>query len=205
MEPCTESHTCCWSFLDHCLGADRGLDHQALRRRIGRCTEGRGIFGPSAGLDAEDAEIDGVALRRHNAILADDAILLAAGNNLARQQEQRLVGVVDQDQGVDLVAAISRRIGQRMRAKHAVVSSASSRARPYEAANIAGFGDFDLPALDAFIERDERRCRHLAGLHHREEKEIAAFDRGQDAVGAVRRFDRAAGGTDAIDVMEDKL
>ncbi len=51
-------------------------------------------------------QIDGVGLGRHQAIGADDAVLLATGNDLAGQQQQRAIGVVDQHQPIDLGAGL---------------------------------------------------------------------------------------------------
>ena len=41
---------------------------------------------PAAGLDAEDAEVDGIAFRGDDAVFGDDAVLLAAGDDFAGQQ-----------------------------------------------------------------------------------------------------------------------
>src|ERR1019366_4446648 len=41
---------------------------------------------PASGFDAEDAEVDRIALRGYDAIFADDAVLLAASNYLAGEE-----------------------------------------------------------------------------------------------------------------------
>lgn len=43
-------------------------------------------------------------MRRHDAALANDAVLLAPGDDLSREQQQRTIGVVDQHQAVHLSA-----------------------------------------------------------------------------------------------------
>src|ERR1019366_6686856 len=60
---------------------------------------------PTSGLDAEDTEVDRIALAGHDAIFADDAVLLAASNYLAGEEEQRSFRVIDQDQSIHLRAA----------------------------------------------------------------------------------------------------
>src|SRR5208282_780611 len=41
---------------------------------------------PTYRLDAEDAEVDRIAFGRHDAVFANDAVLLAAGNNLTGKE-----------------------------------------------------------------------------------------------------------------------
>src|SRR5438309_11737656 len=79
-------------FLSHRFSADRWLGHGAVVgikfRRRSR---------PSSRFDAENAHIDGIAFRRHEAIFADHAILFAASNDFACQQNERALRVVYQN------------------------------------------------------------------------------------------------------------
>jgi len=58
--------------------------HDALR-----CSELRVATGPAAVLDAEHIERQRLCADRHDAILADDAVLLAAADQFAGQKQQR--------------------------------------------------------------------------------------------------------------------
>src|SRR5207245_3227204 len=78
-------------FLSHRFSADRWLGHGAVvgikfRRR---CR-------PSSRFDAENAHIDGIAFRRHEAIFADHAILFAASIDFACMQNERVIRFVYQ-------------------------------------------------------------------------------------------------------------
>ncbi len=76
--------------------------HAGLRHLRLHAAELLAMRHPAARFDAEHRQIDGIGLRRHQAVGADDAVLLAAGNDLAGQQQQRAIGVVDQHQLIDL-------------------------------------------------------------------------------------------------------
>ena len=49
---------------------------------------------PTVRLNAEDAQVDRVALRRDDAVFADHTILLSARQDFARQQKQRMFRIV---------------------------------------------------------------------------------------------------------------
>jgi hypothetical protein len=125
----------------------------------------------------------------NNAVFGDNAILLAARNHLARQQQQRPLGVIHQHQRVHLVATIG------VRRFHAAPP-------PYEAACAAGFGHFHVAARQALVEGNERRFHggFLIGPHHGKQKQVAALNRSQHAVGASLAFLRPAGGLHAASV-----
>ncbi len=52
------------------------------------------------------AQVDGVAFRGDDSIFADHAILLASGNDLAGQEEERPPGIVDEYEAVYLSAIV---------------------------------------------------------------------------------------------------
>ena len=158
---------------DHCLLTDLGLDHEAADCAAAGCAELAGAFGPAAVFDAEDGEVDGVGSGGNDAVLGDNAVLLAAGDDLAGEQEQRAVGVVDQDQGVDLVALLARRGGR-------------AAAGTDETAHFAGFGDLDFAGLEALIEGEELAALRGSAVraNHGKESEVAAFDRFEDTIAA---------------------
>jgi hypothetical protein len=58
-------------------------------------------------LDAENAEVDGIAFRGDDAIFADHSILLAAADDFAGKQEQWAFGIVDENEAVDLGAVMT--------------------------------------------------------------------------------------------------
>ena len=66
--------------------------------------------------------------------LCDDTVLLSPGDNFACQQEQRLVGVIYQNQRVDLIAAILGGSASGT-GEHTIVNSALRRTGTYEPAN----------------------------------------------------------------------
>ena len=70
--------------------------------RCPRCSEVFAGRDPASGFHAEHTKIHRIAFRRNNAIFPNHAVLLAAGNNLAGQQQQRTLRVVDQHQPVHL-------------------------------------------------------------------------------------------------------
>src|SRR3972149_10953215 len=109
------------------LLADFGRGHQALAESL------RGAA-PAAGLDAEDVERE-LAARRDDAVFGDDAVLLAAGDDFAGEQNERPPRVVAERQGVDL-----RLVGRRP-------------ARPPADHRRAPFGGFHLARAHAVVER----------------------------------------------------
>jgi hypothetical protein len=66
---------------------------------------------PSAGLDAKNGKVDWISTYGDNAVLGDDAVLLASGDDFTGEEKQRLAGVIDEDEGVDLVAAVLGGLG----------------------------------------------------------------------------------------------
>ena len=75
-------------FRAHSLAAYGGSGNNTADNSARRVTEI--VFAirryPASGLDAEDAEVDGIAFRRHDAVFGDDAVLLAASNYLACEE-----------------------------------------------------------------------------------------------------------------------
>ena len=72
-------------FRGHRLAAHDGSGEKSTARRAAKLvlTVRRH---PTSGLDAEDTEVDRIALSGHNPIFADDAVLLAASNYLAGEE-----------------------------------------------------------------------------------------------------------------------
>ncbi len=137
-------------------------------------------------LDAEDGEIDRVGSGRDDAVFGDDAVLLAAGDDLAGEKEERAFGVVDEDQGVDLVALVARRL--------------CATAGPDEAADVAGFGDLDLAGFEPLVEREELGTGGLCvGPNDGEEREVAGLDGFEDAEAGLRAGACGADGLGAFD------
>jgi len=141
-------------FIAHGFGAHRGLRHQgghlagvhgqSLDVSIQHFRRAKLLAAshPAPRLDAEDAEIDGIALGRHDAIFADHAILLAAGNDFAGEKQQRPLGVVDQHQLVHLGALrFGMQHGRSM--------------PPDQAVNVAILGDNHFAAAQPFIEGEK--------------------------------------------------
>jgi hypothetical protein len=151
----------------HGVLANTGLNHEAGHRSLGRSAKHSRALHPPPRLDAEDREVDGVAVGRHNAVLGDHAVLLAAGYDLAGQQQQRLLRVVDQHQRVYLVA-------DEMLAPRAGVAAAM----PHQSAHLTGFGHLYGAIFETVVESEKGRARRgpSAGADHREQEQIAALD-----------------------------
>src|SRR5712664_1149949 len=64
---------------------------------------------PTAVLDAEDIERERRSAGGNDAVFANDAVLLAAADEFAREEQQRALAAVDQDQLVDGRAATGLR------------------------------------------------------------------------------------------------
>ena len=106
--------------IAHRFGADGRLRHQrAAHRRVGgrrSCAvigvgvpRGSELFAgrdPAAGLDAENAQVNGVTFRRDDSVFADHTILLASGHDLAGQKEERPPGIVDEYKAVYFSAIV---------------------------------------------------------------------------------------------------
>src|SRR5579863_6996476 len=67
--------------------------------------------GPAAVLDAKDIERQRLRADWNDAVLADDAVLLAARNHFASEQEQRLLAAIHEYELVYLRAAGNQRCG----------------------------------------------------------------------------------------------
>jgi hypothetical protein len=131
--------------LNHCAFANGGLHHESASSRLGGSAEGGRVLSPSARLDAEDGKVDWISTYGDDTILGDDAVLLASGDDFAGEQKQRLGGVIDEDQCVDLVAAVLGRLGTGRR----------GTAGTNESLDAACLSNFDIAAADAFIEGNE--------------------------------------------------
>ena len=88
--------------------------------------------------------------------------MLAAGDDLTREQQQRALGLIHQHQRVDL-RATGARVGM-------------DRAANEWRSDVAGFGDDDFAAPNAFIERKEARSIEGVRSYDREDGEIALGD-----------------------------
>src|SRR5580700_6341202 len=73
--------------------------------------EGVTAAGPATVLNAKDVERQRLCADWNDAVLADDAILLAAGNHFACEKEQRLLAAIYQDELVHLRAAAGTQHG----------------------------------------------------------------------------------------------
>ena len=181
-------------FLGHGPFADGGLNHEAVRGSFGGRAEGGGTFSPAAWLDAEDSEIDGIGAGWDDAVFGDDAVLLTTSDDFAGEEQERPFGVVDEDEGVDLVGAIGV-------LRWAVGGSASGTEETLDA---AGFGDFYFSAFDSFIEGDEGGFdgRFAGGMDYGEQEQVAALDGSEYPEWTAGVFDRAACGADVISLVE---
>ena len=106
----------------------------------------------------------GSDLGRHQAVGANHAVLLAAGNDLAGQQQQRAIGVVDQHQAVDLGARLLMH----------------RRARTHQPLQRALLGDDDRPGLHAFVEGEEARGVVIGAADDGKDGQVATRDRRQN-------------------------
>src|SRR6266481_6341836 len=66
--------------------------------------------GPSAVLDAEDIERERGRADRNDAVLADDAVLFAAADEFAREQQERALAAIDKNKLVDGSAGWLRKV-----------------------------------------------------------------------------------------------
>ena len=110
------------------------------------CSRGSELFAgrdPAAGLDAENAQVNGVTFRGDDSVFADHTILLASGDDLAGQEEEWALGIVDEDEAVHFSAVV-------MNCGRGVTANQSLYA--------AGFGDDDFAGAKAFVE-----CKKFAG------------------------------------------
>ena len=112
--------------------------------------EGVTAAGPAAVLDAKDIEWQRLRADRDDAVFADDAILLAAGNHFAGEKEQRFLAAIYEDELVHLRAAAGTqhgRFGAIARTAHV----------------LALFGDDGLAGRERLRrESRSRRCMRLA-------------------------------------------
>ncbi len=141
-------------------------------------------------LHAEHAQFDGLAHGRNDAVLTDDAILFAAGDDLSGQQDQRPLGVVHQDQPIDLRALYGRRLKTRVFRPDTRVLRV--RPRPHEAADLALFGDDHPAGTETLVQRQELRCIMRIGGDHRKHGEVILSDGREHAPLRASRFVLAA-------------
>ena len=85
--------------IDGGLFAHGGMDHGF------RGGEGVTAAGPAAVLDAKDIERQRLRADGYDAVFADDAILLTAGNHFAGEKQQRFFASIYEDELVHLRAA----------------------------------------------------------------------------------------------------
>ncbi len=119
--------------------------------------EGVAAAGPAAVLDAKDIEWQRLRADWNDAVLADDAILLAAGNHFAGEKQQRSLAAIDQHELVYLRAAGNQRCGFDAISRTAHV--------------IALLGDDRFTGSERCIEGFEVRCVRLLRREHREDGE----------------------------------
>ena len=113
-------------------------------------------------LNAKNGEIHGIAFRGNNAVFAHYAVLLASGNNLAGQQDQRMLGVIHQHQAVHF---------------RPNVRTYWRRAAAHGGMQISDLSYHDLAGANAFVKRDELAgVMHLGG-NHGKNRQIAVRDR----------------------------
>ena len=74
--------------------------------------EGVTAAGPAAVLDAKDIERQRLRADGNDAVLADDAILLTAGNHFAGEKQQRFFAAIYEDELVHLRAAAGTHHGR---------------------------------------------------------------------------------------------
>ena len=87
-------------------------------------------------------------------------ILFATGHNLAGQQDQRPLGVVNQNQLVDLCAIM----------RHGCSASA------HKGLDTPGFSDNHFARVQAFIQGEELRSIEFAGAYNRKDGQISLAD-----------------------------
>ena len=103
---------------------------------------------------------------RHDAIFGDDAVLLAAGDDLAGQQDQWLVCAIDQHQPVHLGALVP----------HILMWPS------HQSGSVAGFGDYDFARPRAFVQRNEVTGVMNTIRDDRKNGEVTVRNRAQQAV-----------------------
>src|SRR6266481_5989715 len=122
--------------IDRRSFANAGMDD-------GFCSRELRAAGPAAVLDAEDIERERGRADRNDAVLADDAVLFAAADEFAREQQERALAAIDEDKLVDGSAGWLRKVNG------AAVARALHDLR-------ALLGDGHLAGRESFFEGKER-------------------------------------------------
>jgi hypothetical protein len=129
-----------------------------------------GSFGPTVRFDAEDAQRDGLAMSRDDAVFADNAVLFTAGNNFAGEQQQWAVRVVDKGKLIDACGA--RREGDR-EGSLAPDAIAQSSARTHQTSALARLCDYDFARANALIKSEEGSSVVRSRRNDREHSQVA--------------------------------
>ena len=119
-----------------------------------------GSSDPASGLDAEDAEIDGIAFGGNDAVFADDAVLFAAGDDFSGEKEERTLRIVDENKTVHFGAVVMN---------WCAVAA-------YESLHATGFSHDDFPGAKAFVECEEFSSRIVFSCDHGKDRQIAVVD-----------------------------
>src|SRR5260370_651727 len=138
-------------------GVDDGLGGDELRAAAG----------PAAMLDAEDVEGKRLSAHGHDAVFANDAVLLAAADQLAGEQQERALAAIDEHTLIHGSAGVVLRRGAPL----AAIADQAFR---------TVFGDKDLAAGETFFEGEEG-ASVLRTAHDREERNILVGDGIEDA------------------------
>src|SRR5689334_257034 len=132
---------------------------------------------PSAVFDAEDINRYRLRCRFNDAVVADDAILLAADDHLTGNQDELFAGMVGHCQPVDF----------------GVIVYAALRPQAVRAPVGTQFGDDHFAAAQAFIEGDEIVITCGLFGKNRKDRQVIETCRRADAPVTMRRFRVAAG------------
>ncbi len=143
------------------------MDHHFAPRRIAFEPAG-----PAAMFDTKDVERQRRRADGHDAVLADDAVLLSAGNDFAGQENERALAAIDQDELIYL------RADREVRRDAAVARAAHV---------VALLGDDRIARSQRFIERREIAGVCVLRRDHGEDREILVRDRLGESPAGLRR------------------
>src|SRR6266851_1036939 len=149
------------------LLADAGM-HDCLRRR-----ELRTAACPAAVLHAEDIERQRFRSNRHDAVFADDAILLAAADQYSGQQQQRTLAAVDEHELV-------------YRGACAVIRDGVNSIAVAHHADSPALADDHFAARETFFQRQKAAGVLRGAANHRKNRNVFVDDWIEDAPIAFR-------------------
>src|SRR5260370_37476099 len=151
------------------LLADAGV-HDGLRRR-----ELRATARPAAVLHAENIEWQRLGANWHDAVFADNAILLGAADQFSGQQQQRTLAAVDEHELVHGGAAVILRHG-----------NGPNLATVAHHADSPAFADDHSTAREAFFERQKAAGVLRGATNHGKNRNVFVDDWIEDAPIAFR-------------------